>query len=74
MVAPRSYGFDHETYFKPFRLREHTQWLSSRDRALPSRQRPPPISRTLKRTADQKGTSNVKRWLWNKTLQSHLAF
>ncbi|RFN53434.1 hypothetical protein FIE12Z_2259 [Fusarium flagelliforme] len=49
-----------ETWFKPFLLREHTRWLSSPDRAPPSRHRPPPMSRMLKRIADQQGTSNVE--------------
>lgn len=49
-----------ETWFKPFLLREHTRWLSSPDRAPPSRHHPPPMSRMLKRIADQQGTNNVE--------------
>ncbi|RGP77803.1 alaninetrna ligase [Fusarium longipes] len=49
-----------ETWFKPFLLREHTQWASSQDRAPPSRWGPPPLTRMLARIAKQQMLDKVE--------------
>ncbi|RGP71925.1 alanine--trna ligase [Fusarium sporotrichioides] len=49
-----------ETWFKPFLLREHTEWAASRDRAPPWMRYQPPMRSMLSRIATQQMQDKVE--------------
>ncbi|KAF4443144.1 hypothetical protein F53441_11543 [Fusarium austroafricanum] len=49
-----------ETWFKPFLLREQTEWATAEDRAPPSGKAPPPLRRMLRQIATSQGTDEVE--------------
>ncbi|KAF9773418.1 hypothetical protein IL306_008790 [Fusarium sp. DS 682] len=49
-----------ETWFKPFLLREQTEWAASGDRAPPPGQAPPPLYSMLGKIARTQGIDNVE--------------
>ncbi|KAH7234833.1 uncharacterized protein BKA55DRAFT_579511 [Fusarium redolens] len=49
-----------ETWFKPFLLREHTEWATGEDRAPPPGKAPPRLGPMLAKIARSLGTDNVE--------------
>ncbi|EWZ33442.1 hypothetical protein FOCG_16941 [Fusarium oxysporum f. sp. radicis-lycopersici 26381] len=49
-----------ETWFKPFLLREHTEWATGEDRAPPPHKAPPRLGLMLAKISKSLGTDNVE--------------